>query len=76
MSITDNDECVMGTDTCDQVCINKPGSYNCSCNTGFSLKANGISCIGNNEIRNSVKIIILQIIMSVRLILIFVIKVV
>ena len=44
--IIDNDECVMGTDTCDQVCINEPGSYNCSCNTGYSLKENGISCKG------------------------------
>ena len=46
MSITDNDECVMGTDTCDQVCINEPGSYHCSCNTGYLLKSNKISCMG------------------------------
>ena len=36
----------MGTDTCDQICINNPGSYHCSCNTGYSIKSNGISCMG------------------------------
>ena len=53
MSITDNDECVMETDICDQICINNPGLYHCSCNTGYSLKSNGISCIGINEVYNT-----------------------
>ena len=43
----------MGTDICDQVCVNAPGSYHCSCNTGYSLKSNGISCIGMNEVLNT-----------------------
>ena len=42
--IADHDECAMGTDTCDQVCINDPGSFHCACNTGYALAANGISC--------------------------------
>ena len=43
-SFIDHDECAMGTDTCDQVCINDPGSFHCACNTGYALAANGISC--------------------------------
>ena len=51
--MTDNNECLMGSDTCDHVCINEPGSFYCSCNTGYSLKSNEISCIGNNKMHNT-----------------------
>uniref|UniRef100_A0A1X7T8K6 EGF-like calcium-binding domain-containing protein n=1 Tax=Amphimedon queenslandica TaxID=400682 RepID=A0A1X7T8K6_AMPQE len=31
----DIDECVTGTHSCQQRCINTEGSYNCSCYDGF-----------------------------------------
>ena len=42
----DIDECIEGTDTCDQVCSNTLGSYNCSCLQGYLLLDDGISCEG------------------------------
>ena len=37
-------ECIEGTQLCEHNCINTPGSYNCSCNTGYILSTNGFSC--------------------------------
>lgn len=39
----------METDTCDQVCVNDPGSFHCMCNSGYLLKSNGITCQGTKE---------------------------
>ena len=39
-------ECDLGTDACDQVCTNTVGSYNCSCNDGFTLDEDGFACVG------------------------------
>ena len=36
----------MGTHNCEQNCTNTVGSYNCSCNTGYSLDSNGRNCTG------------------------------
>ena len=41
---TDIDECAADTDGCDQVCTNTPGSFECSCNSGFSLSTDGRTC--------------------------------
>ena len=41
------DECSLGTHNCAQVCTNTAGSYTCSCNSGFTLAANGRSCTAN-----------------------------
>ena len=30
---------------CQQLCINTPGLYRCSCGTGYTLSTNGRSCI-------------------------------
>ena len=42
----DENECELNTDNCstDAICINIPGSFNCTCNTGYS--GNGTSCEG------------------------------
>ena len=41
---SDIDECIEGTHNCQQVCNNSPGTYSCSCNDGFSLDEDSISC--------------------------------
>ena len=44
----DTDECVDGTNNCDNemaLCVNIPGSFNCSCLPGFS----GDGTMGNCE---------------------------
>ncbi len=37
-------ECNDGVHLCEHVCTNTPGSYVCSCNAGYTLSGNGISC--------------------------------
>jgi len=32
----DVDECSAGRSPCEQVCVNEPGSYRCSCRRGFT----------------------------------------
>ena len=44
---TDINEC-NGKNKCDQVCVNTPGSYQCSCNEGYSLMDDGESCEGGH----------------------------
>ena len=43
---TDNNECLMGTDRCEQNCHNTVGSYTCSCNAGYTLNSDGRNCNG------------------------------
>ena len=43
---TDIDECSTSNGGCDQVCTNTVGSFNCSCNSGFSPNTDGIACDG------------------------------
>ena len=45
-SSTDNNECSLGTHTCDRNanCTDTDGSYNCTCINGF--EGDGFSCIG------------------------------
>lgn len=42
----DIDECLEGTHSCSQICVNNPGSYSCGCNSGFSLTFDGFGCTG------------------------------
>ena len=44
MSFADIDECERGTNECDvnSICTDNIGSYDCSCNTGYS--GDGFSC--------------------------------
>ena len=39
----DVDEC-SGANDCQQICINTEGSYECMCEQGFMLDADGIKC--------------------------------
>ena len=42
----DIDECRDNDVGCTQNCVNTPGSYYCSCNTGYSLASDGHTCEG------------------------------
>ena len=42
----DINECGDNTDNCTQVCTNTDGSFTCSCNSGYTLVADGHSCEG------------------------------
>lgn len=44
--IQDIDECAADTDGCDHICMNTPGSYTCSCNSGYNLLTDGHTCTG------------------------------
>lgn len=43
---SDIDECVNGNKTCKQLCTNTPGSFICSCHSGFQLHIDKQSCVG------------------------------
>lgn len=45
-SLSDINECNSNNGNCDQNCINQPGTYHCTCNTGYTLSSNLRSCIG------------------------------
>ena len=52
--LPDIDECNEGIDRCEQNCHNSVGSYACSCNSGYHLDGNGVTCNGiflsNNQV--------------------------
>ena len=43
-SCNDINECQSSNGGCGQVCVNQPGSYQCSCNSGYTLDGNGRTC--------------------------------
>lgn len=43
-SCNDINECQSSNGGCSQVCVNQPGSYQCSCNSGYTLDGNGRTC--------------------------------
>lgn len=43
-TVAEINECLNGTDNCEQICTNTLGSFVCSCNEGFELEENGFSC--------------------------------
>jgi len=42
------DECQAQLDACDQNCHNTVGSYTCSCNSGYILDSDRVSCDGTS----------------------------
>ena len=46
---TDINECRVNNGNCRQNCYNTPGSYYCSCDTGYQLHSDRRKCIGNNS---------------------------
>ena len=47
---SDIDECDLQIDNCVQVCVNTAPNFDCSCNAGFTLDDDGISCNGKFKI--------------------------
>lgn len=43
------DECSLNYGGCDDVCNNTPGSFSCSCSTGYMLLMDGRTCADVNE---------------------------
>ena len=43
----DVNECKENSSCCNQICSNKPGSYECSCRPGYKLNADNCTCEGN-----------------------------
>ena len=43
---TDINECASYNGGCSQSCINTPGSYMCSCSSGYILDIDGHNCTG------------------------------
>jgi len=46
---SDIDECQLGVHSCQQLCTNTDGSFQCGCTAGFQVDSNG-SCIGQHLI--------------------------
>lgn len=66
--ILDFDECVPGSNDCDEhaTCINSDGSYSCLCNEPF-YTGDGYHCYGNSIFRTSGISLILKICMKNRM---------
>ena len=47
--LADIDECSTGASLCNQLCTNTDGSYECSCEGGFMLLDDGVTCVEINE---------------------------
>ena len=45
----DINECTRKIDSCDELCINTPGSYRCDCPAGFELQYDQQSCADIDE---------------------------
>ena len=45
-NVIDIDECTLEIDNCAHDCMNSHGSYTCSCQTGYTLDADGFTCNG------------------------------
>ena len=46
----DIDECLLGYDDCAEGCINTPGNYNCTCDEGYVVAADGHTCDGRGKL--------------------------
>ena len=40
----DVNECLSNNGGCEQICTNREGSFECSCNPGFTLNSDGFTC--------------------------------
>lgn len=45
---TDVDECLVLNGTCEHICINTQGSFQCLCRSGYQLHIDGHTCVGQS----------------------------
>ncbi|KAE8625546.1 hypothetical protein XENTR_v10006315 [Xenopus tropicalis] len=50
---TDINECATDNGNCSQICVNKPGTYQCLCRSGYRLHVNNKLCIDIDECAES-----------------------
>ena len=50
LSIPDINECDANNGGCTQVCVNKAGSFECQCNSGYELEDDNKACKGNQHL--------------------------
>ena len=48
--VLDVDECDAGISGCNHNCTNTMGSYMCSCDEGYDLDSNGLTCVGERRV--------------------------
>ena len=52
LGVSDVDECATSTASCQQLCHNVPGSYNCDCYYGYRLAADRTTCVERKYARD------------------------
>lgn len=53
--LSDIDECSLSNGGCDHSCANIPGSFTCSCDSGYELGSEGLTCSGECKCKGQVK---------------------
>ena len=46
--LTEINECLVNNGDCDHICTNTPGSYYCTCKTGYQLQPDRRKCLGES----------------------------
>lgn len=54
--ITDINECLTNNGSCSHTCTNTPGSYYCTCPTGYVLQLNNHDCLKSKYVSNKVQL--------------------
>ena len=55
--VSDTNECQTNNGSCEQVCTNSVGSFECSCNQGYSLASDGFNCNGKDWNNSAIDVI-------------------
>ena len=51
--VPDVNECEVSNGGCAQTCINKPGSFECRCGSGYQLQTDAMTCTGMSRTDNT-----------------------
>ena len=51
---TDVNECSIGNGGCQQMCVNEPGTFMCSCFGGYLLNDDGVNCTRLIEVYHNI----------------------
>ena len=46
INVSDLDECTLGVSGCAHLCTNTPGSFTCSCRSGYQINSDLLTCSG------------------------------